>query len=138
MTFDWCASCNLSIHFQLVFSLHLLLSLLCYITKHSKMLPSNFSFFQGSMKRKNQNKILLVAQTFNALNMNCIHFVKSDVRRRTYPKHIHNLSMAHKRRNKKNQIYCTGLTPDQRKDVEFQLKWITAPLNCLFLIDYKT
>lgn len=58
------------------------------------MLPSNFSFFQGSMKRKNSaekifscfNKILLVAQTFNALNMNCNHFVKSDVRRRTYPK----------------------------------------------------
>ena len=57
------------------------------------MLPSNFSFFQGSMKRKNSvekifscfNKILLVAQTFNALNMNCNHFVKSDVRRRTYP-----------------------------------------------------
>lgn len=115
MTFDWCASCNLSIHFQLFFSLHLLLSLLCYITKHSKMLPSNFSFFQGSMKRKNSvekifscfNKILLVAQTFNALNMNCNHFVKSDVRRRTYPLQKQARHMKNKQQQKLVLIhYC--------------------------------
>ena len=64
------------------------------------MLPSNFSFFQGSMKRKNQNKILLVAQTFNALNMNCIHFVKSDVRRRTYPLQKQARHMKNKHNNK--------------------------------------